>query len=746
MTHREKHSSSRSERFVDMTGKLPKLSSKNISRLAVFLVRDDAILSESPLSASGTFQFQMAPHLASDSGVYAVLGPKGMDAQSLATHSDLPAVAVTSASKLDRGGFNLQFPESEISDELIDPWWEWCREYTVSGTLLTASDCPMGAEVTVYNVTSGVSGLVKTPLETVTTDSNGNFTFSFNWCSSRFCWWPCWPLWWRCWPWWWELDILAVIDSLESGVLANSRGGLSLAPANVAPLRQPASADLMTGVGFAASRAAAELQPDSARTALIASKFSNPALREIFPWWWWCCENPNIVFSATQGATVVLNEDPNTSTRWCFASGQNVSLTGNSLSIGACQVGTTGGPCGFSWSTVGSETGTLIDTISMGYAEGSEGGACSNLAFAGTLNLNGIFDGDCLGFYQVMAGEWGGSGSLATAANPARGGTSPVTSEPLSVALYDWITIWGPSGFSQQQVYLGPCSFMGMDNLYISRSLRDNPPAGVTGLPPFPAIGPGDIWGWNSPTLVLSVPAADLAGPSGAGGVTLSFMPYDDAGNALPTVTQPFELGPDLTLMIDTTSLTQATIDWDPGVNVSGVYNADGSRALQTAGSSNTCPSYQIVGSWGFVLLHTTVIDNAAHLGEYEIVVQYGNGTLPPLTISPSDRDYAQAPASFTAPTAPTRAVDAGYGLPNNLPLPAPMPAPPAPGSPYSAAAPGNWTFVGGGDTVYIPITVSCCYDFQLWVNKRTTDGNNSCIQSNVAYQTVNITVVPEAV
>jgi hypothetical protein len=744
MKHHRRHSSSAAERFVNVTGKLPNLSSKNLNRLSVFLIKDNSVLSESPLGSHGTFQFHIAPDLANHSGVYAVLGPKGMDAQSLASHGDLPAVAITSAEKHDRGGIKLEFAGSEINDELIDRWWIWCREYTVSGTLLTSSGCPMGAEVTVYNVTSGVSGLIKTPLETVTTDSNGNFTFSFNWCSLRYCWWPCWPVWWRCWPWWWELDILAVIENLERGVLAKTGTGINVAPVNTAPLRQPVAADLMTGVGFAGSRAAEALQPDSARTSLIASKFANPGLRELFPWWWWCCENPNIVFSATQGTTVVLDEDPNTSTRWCFASGQSVSLTGNSQSIGACQI-QTGGPCGFSWSTVGSEPGVLIDTISMGYAEGSEGEACSNLAFAGTLNLNGVFGGDCTAFYQVMAGEWGGGASgLATAGNPARGGTSPVTAEPLSVPLYDWITIWGPSGFSQQQVLLGPCSFMGIDNLYISRSLRQNPPAGVTGLPPFPTIAAGDLWGWNAPDLVLAAPAADLTGASGAGGVTLSVKPYDVAGNTLPTGTQPYEFGPDLTLMIDTTGLAQATIDWHPDVNVSGVYNADGTPAMQTTGSSNTCPAYQITGGSGYVLLHTTVIDSAANLGEYEIVVQYGNGTLPPLSIHPSDRDYAQAPSSFTAPTAPTRAVDAGYGLPDNLPMPAPMPAPPAPGSAYSTAAPGNWTFAGGGDTFYIPITVSCCYDFQLWVNKRTTDGQTfRCAQGNVAYQTVNITVVP---
>ncbi len=714
--------------FATVTGTLRHISHKNLKRLSVFLTQGDKILSESPLNVHGTFQLHVAPKLASEPGVFAVVAPKGVDSQSLASRSDLPAVALYSAPKLEGGNIYVDF--AGLNDELIDPWWIWCREYTVSGTLQTAGGCPIGAQVTVYNVTSGVDGLVETPLATVPTDPNGNFTATFNWCTSRFCWWPCWPIWWECWPWWWELDILAVIENLERGIRAQS-GTAVVALPSAAPLRQPAAADLMTGVGFAASRAVAALQPDSARTALIASKFANPAIREIFPWWWWCCENPNIVFSASQGTTTILNEDPNISTRWCFASGQTVSLTGNSQSVGACQV-QPGGDCGFAWSSVGDEPGgVLFDDISMGYADGTSGAACSNLAFNGSLNLNGIFGGDCTAFYQVLAAKWGGNGSLATAGNPARGGTPPVASEPLSVQLVDTITIWSGGGFSQATVVLGPCSFNGIDNLYMTRSQRQNPPAGVTGLPPFPTIGPGDLWGWDAPDLVLTVPAADLVSPAATGGVTLSMVPYDIAGNALPTATQPYVMGPDLTLMIDTTPLTAASIDWAK----SGVYNSDNSPATITTPAGSTCPAYQIKGS-GYVLIHTTVADNAAHLCEYYIQTQYGDGLY--LTATPSDRDYSQAvPFPIFSFPAQLSGVDPGYQAPSNLPLPPPPPASPAP-----AAA--NWTFAGGGDTFYIPITESCCYDFQLWVSKRTTDGQTfACSQGNPAFQTVNITVVP---
>jgi hypothetical protein len=51
------------------------------------------------------------------------------------------------------------------------------------------------------------------------------------------------------------------------------------------------------------------------------------------------------------------------------------------------------------------------------------------------------------------------------------------------------------------------------------------------------------------------------------------------------------------------------------------------------------------------------------------------------------------------------------------------------------------WSFAGGGDIFQFEITESCCYDFQLLVQKRTTDGTNSCIQYVADFQTVNITV-----
>jgi hypothetical protein len=391
---------------------------------------------------------------------------------------------------------------------------------------------------------------------------------------------------------------------------------------------------------------------------------------------------------------------------------------------------------------VGSEPGVLFENISMGYAVGS-GGACSNLAFNGSLNLNGLF-GNCIVFYHVLAGDWTGGGGLLTADNPARGGVAPVTYDQVSLPtqLVDTVTIWreATASWEYDNVILGPFSFAGLDNLYMTRYARQNPtlfplPASVIAqIGAFPTVAlPDLLLGWANPNLLMTVPAGDLIAPQATGGVSLTIAPFDLAGTPIPTTTHTplppgwVEMGPNLVLMIDTTALSQTTIDW---VNV---YNADGSKATPTSSSTTTCPAYQVIGS-GYVLIHTTVVDNAGQLYEYMIQTQYGSGSY--LSATPVDRDYAQSVTSFTPPGGgQLYGIDPGYGIPNDFPPPPPPPQVPAA---------SNWTYVGGGDTILIPITESCCYDFQLWAGKRTTDGETySCTWYNPTFQTVNITVVP---
>lgn len=699
---------------VTVIGKIPNVSVTNLSRISAFLVQSQSVLLEAPVTASGTFQFRLEPGLVIDPCLFVILGPKGLDAQTLFGRTDLPRLAVSTASpntasaRATKGGtITLDFSKLNVDDKLIALWWIWCRPYTVSGTLETSNGCPVpGAEVTVYNVTAGFGGLVKTPIETVTTNAQGQFTATFNWCECLCCW-PCWPIWWDCWPWWWELDILAVLENIERQALVTPSQGLSF---QAAPLKRPAAADLMTGQGFA--RAYAPVKQDPARTALITSKFANPAIREIFPWWWWCCENPNIVFSATQNGNIVLDEDPATSTRWCYPSGQSVTLIANSQALGVCPPPIV---CeGFAWVSVGNP-GTLVPNIVNGYAKGTPGTDASDMAFNGYLNIYGGFSDPSIPFYQVWAGFWGGN------QNPARGGTAPVTSMPLSLPLSAQVVIFrnATSSIEFDTVSLGPCSFMGIDNLYMTTSQRMNPPAGVTGLGPTPTLNPGDfVITWSDAGRIVGAAASALISPQAGGGIDLTLVAYDAAGTALSLVNNN-----PLTLMIDTRDLSQAVIDSLQS------FDKNGNPVGLTGSSTSDCPSYYI-GPGGYLLLHVAVTDNDPsaslslneHLYGYQIDTQFGHGSSSVPT-TPAHRGYAQAPATFTPPfTLPGQlyGVDAGYNPPNTALV----------------------SFIGGGDTIQILPAVSCCYDFQLWAGKRTTDGQDFFgTWSNYDFRTVTIDV-----
>ena len=722
MSGKESSQPSPSASSITVTGKLPKLSASNLGRIAAFLVQGNNVLTQSPVTANGSFQFRVGASIVIDPCLVVILGPKGLDDQTLLSRTDLPRISLSAdkAREANRSSLTLDF-SNLINDKIVEAWWIWCRPYTVSGTVQTSNGCPIpGAEVTVYNVTNSINGPVETPVETVQTNAQGQFTATFNWCECLCCW-PCWPIWWHCWPWWWELDILAVLENVERQIPLAQVRGVASPVSNLAPLNRPATADLMTGRGF--SRTTAVLAQDSARTALIASKFANLQIRELFPWWWWCCENPNLVFKVTQNGNTILNEDPATSTRWCFASGQSVTLVGNNLSLGVCPPPTV---CeGFAWVSVGNP-GTLVTDITNGYANGTPGTDASNMAFTGNLNIYGGFSDPTIPFYQVWAGLWTGN------CNPARSGVAPGVSLPISLPLSATVVIWrnATSSMDFEDVVLGPCSFMGIDNLYMTTSQRPNPPAGVTGLPAFPTLNPGDfVVTWSDAgRFVSATDASELIAPAAGGGVDLTLYAYDATGAELA-----LKNNNPLTLMIDTTGFSAARID-----SLS-AFDASGNTVTLTTSSTTDCASYHI-GPGGYLLLHVTVSDTDPspslslneHLYEYGIGAQYGHGSTgvtiaPPYeggSSSPSaQRGYAQAPATFTTPfPGQPYGVDAGYGVPDTALV----------------------SFIGGGDTIQISPQVSCCYDFQLWAGKRVTDGETFfCTWGNVDFQTATIDVSP---
>ncbi len=697
-----------------VVGKLPKLSSSNLGRIAAFLVQADSVVTQSPVSTNGSFRFRLPGPIHIDPCLYVVLGPRGLDEQTLLSRTDLPRLPLSAGSASDAKAavLTLDFTKLELNDKIIEAWWIWCRAYTVSGTVQSPNGCPVpGAEVTVYSVRCGINGPVETPIETVPTNAQGQFTATFNWCECLCCW-PCWRIWWQCWPWWWELDILAVLENIERQISLSPVRGVASAVANLAPLKRPSGADLMTGQGLA--RESALLKQDPERTSLIASKLANARIRELFPWWWWCCDNPNLVFRVTQNGNTIVNEDPATATRWCFASGQSVTLVGNSQSLGVCPPPTV---CeGFAWVSVGNP-GTLVTEIANGYAKGSPGTDASDMAFAGTLNIYGGFSDLSIPFYQVYAGLWGGN------ANPARGGTNPAASLPISLPLSATVVIYRAATNTMEfdSLNLGPCSFAGIDNLYMTTSQRASPPAGVIGLDPFPALNPLDfIVTWSDAGRIVSAAASALIGSAPGGGVDLTLVAYNAAGTELALANNN-----PLTLMIDTTGFSAARID------SLGAFDASGNPVGLTGSSTTECPSYHI-GPGGYVLLHVTLTDTDPssslslneHLYRYEIDTQFGHGSTSVPTL-PGSRGYAQSPSTFTPPfTLPGQVygVSGGYGVPNTALV----------------------SFVGGSDTIQVSPQVSCCYDFQLWAGKRVTDGETFfCTWGNPDFQTATIDVSP---
>lgn len=274
---------------VPASGKLPALRSDNLARLAVYLVQGATVLAETSVKPDGTFRFDVTEALANRRGVAAVVGPKGLDHHVLLQRTELPRAALRGGRDTKSGHLSLDFSKARLTDELIEPWWIWCWPYTVSGTLTAADGCPVpGAGVTVYNVTHGILGLVRTARTTVQTNASGHFTATFNWCRCNCCW-PCWPFWWNCWPWWWELDIEHMLEQIERTLpQATAQGIRAVAPRSTfaAPLARPVAAALMTGQGFAAVRNGLTLEQDAARTARIASKLADVRIRELFPWWW----------------------------------------------------------------------------------------------------------------------------------------------------------------------------------------------------------------------------------------------------------------------------------------------------------------------------------------------------------------------------------------------------------------------------------------------------------------------------
>jgi hypothetical protein len=678
-------------KMITFKGKLPKIAPSDARRLTVYIVRGAEILAQERVQEDGSFRINLSRHLISETSVYglqAVVGPAGMSGR-IEHLKDLQTVPLDQKhlEKAERE-FEISTKNIKLNDEILERWWLWCEWYCVSGNVIGPDGCPVpGAQVTVYSVGFNFLWFTKTAQVTVNADQNGRFTACFPWCGG-FCW-PCWPIWWDCWPWWWELDILNVIEAVEQfspvgpGPVEGIQNGLNLI--------RPAAKDLVRGQGFAGVRKLeARFAPDAARTALIKRKLSNARIREIFPWWWWCCDDPSIVFTVTQGANTIVDENPATETRWCFEEGSTVTLVGNQQTISHCE----GDPpplSGFAWTRVGNIT---VDKIHQGYADGP-GGDTSDLAFAGSLDIYGGFAlGSGVAYYQVDAGLWSGLNN----GNPARGGTAPGSSSPISADLYNYVYIFDGSAnltFSGP-VKMGPFSQGGLTNLYSTQEARQTAPTG-TGLDPFPAVPPGGFVLWAYEGLKVSTAASSLIGGATVGAVDLTVTGFD-TGFASVTLT------PDdpLTLEVDAVPLTTAHVN-----NVT-AYHHDGTLAHLTLGGTGDCPAYDI-GPGGYVTIDVTISDANGELWEYEVDAEYGHGHITTVT-PPGTRGYSQSPMSF-------------------------------PPGPYQAPDTAHKSFGGGQEVMTYAPPVDCCYLFQIRAGKRVTDGYNYPTLADYDFQTVSLKV-----
>ena len=667
---------------VLLTGKLAKSATEHADRISVYLAIGDDVLAENPVSKDGEVKIAIDREEAlAARGLAMVIGPSGLGA-SLEGAPPLARVPIDTG-KLDSGAASVRvaLEKAQLNPEIVEPWWQWCEWYCVSGQVIGPDGCPVPfAEVTVYSVDFLYT---KTPRKTVLADATGHFTACFNWCECRFCCWPCWPHWWWCWPWWWEWDILHVLEQIEAAL---PRGPVGPGPVeNLAlGLSRPESKALIRGEAFPTARKAQErFAPDNTRTDLISRKLANPAIQRAFPWWWWCCDDPSICFTVTQAGNTVLKENPATDTRWCFEEGQSVVLVAGGPVVTTC---TPPPPPdeGFLWIRVGD---TYINAIHDGYADGNFNHPASDMAFWDGLDIYGSFEGG-VGYYQLNAGQWTG--------DPARGGIGPGSSPQITPDLYNVVVILhqATNTVTVDTVKMGPFDHGGLTGLYATQEQRDAAPAP---WPPFPAHLPGDFNVWGYDGLKVAADASSLIGGALSGGVTLSVTAFDGAFNPVALVANPAD---HLTLEIDDTS-TNTT----GHINSVHVYDADNSPVSSTG--TGDCPAFQIHAG-GYVVLNVTVKDDNEHIGYYLISPEFGHASIG--TTSPPERDY-QPPAIF-------------------------------PGLPYKAPNTALKSFGGGTENITFTPTESCCYDFRLYAWKRVTNGSVSPSEYTADFWTVLIKLI----
>jgi hypothetical protein len=669
------------EKPIVVTGTVKGAGAADARRLSVVALRGNTVLARTALRDDGSYRLTLPAGAARAAGPYA-LHVAVVPATAVGHVDRVPNAPRVPLARDALNQSEITAQHLTVSERLLIDWAIFWQEWCVSGTVVGPDGCPApAAAVTVYDVSWTAQGYTKVPKATVTTGPDGSFTLCFERWQWPFCW-PCEPFWWLCWPWWWEEDILHVVSALEARV---QRGSHAVA------LFQPDARALVRGQAFPTARVG-PAAPHAARTALIARKLGNPALREIFPWHWWCCDGPNVVFSVSQAGTSILDEDPSVSTRWCMESGQTVTLTGNAATLTTCNQGTRP-DSGVLWTSVGLTTVGSID------ADGCAqfGGDSSDVAFAGTLSL---FAASALGafdFYQVNGAVWSGGPGFRGGAKPATGTGTPIVASLWQAA---WIYDPATQHLTQHQVQMGPFTQNGLTGLYATPSARQSL-AAPPGLAAFPTVPPAGqvFWQYEIPGLMLQCDATVLLGGALFGAVDLTIVGHTNLGPA-PVVNvdaAPVGLTPDnpLTLTIDATPLTTYSVGTPTAWRSVGV-------AASNTGSGD-CPAYD-VGPSGFVHVPVTVQDNNGFLFGYHLEADWGN----------SNSTTVDPPMGYAAnKTVMTRSWTGGTYI---------------------------YEFPGTTSGLHVP-PVDCCYEFRLWFGKRVTNGYGGpgVTDQPPTFQTINL-------
>jgi hypothetical protein len=425
---------------------------KSDMELRVAAVREGKVLGstvvQSPSSASQrvSFAVEFEPVGVVPCPVTLVVGPNFADREFLNIDTvkrvvDFPQKTLSISKSKDAktadpaGAIRVDVGAVAIDPAIYLCWIVCCRQYTIRGRVVCRQwsynpqtgrwflcDSPVpGAKVNIYDVNCFLWWCWRSVIGTATTDVNGNFTFTFQWCCFRWF------------PW---LDVQWTLDGDLYRRIAQllATANISLPPVPP-PAPDPAVLQSIFGSALAASSAGRRLA-SAPGTANTASSLSADVLLKVlprsaelealhvWPWWPWGNCGPNVVFEATQFCNDrynVIYSESNSQTRWDIPNSLGVTLIANDL---ACCVPTCRDPecpdclkltwvCNTPTSQISADAGP---PDLRGFANTL---AEQDLAFTGALQIRGAAGVD---YFKV---QWSiGGGPFADMPTPVFGGFS----------------------------------------------------------------------------------------------------------------------------------------------------------------------------------------------------------------------------------------------------------------------------------------------------------------------------------